>query len=106
MELQNAAEFFAPGPKSARTFLQRVFRATVLATAAVLCAAALAPAQTVSTVYNFTGNAIGGATPWYVTLVQGTNGNLYGTTYNGGKNLFGTVFNVTASGSQKIIYNF
>jgi len=56
----------------------------MLATMAALCAATLAPAQTVTTIYNFAGNGISGATPWYVTLVQGTNGNLYGTTYNGG----------------------
>jgi uncharacterized repeat protein (TIGR03803 family) len=78
----------------------------MLATAAVLCAATLAPAQTVSTIYNFAGNGISGATPWYVTLVQGTNGNLYGTTYNGGRNLFGTVFSVSTAGTEKLIYSF
>jgi uncharacterized repeat protein (TIGR03803 family) len=89
-----------------RTSLKSIFRATLLAAAAVLCAAAFAQAQTVSTIYNFADNGASGANPWYVTLVQGTNGNLYGTTYNGGKDLFGTVFNVTDSGSQKIIYSF
>lgn len=89
-----------------RTSLKSIFRATFLAAAAVLCAALVAPAQTVTTIYNFADNRASGANPWYVTLVQGTNGNLYGTTYNGGKDLFGTVFNVTDSGSQKIIYSF
>jgi uncharacterized repeat protein (TIGR03803 family) len=89
-----------------RTFLKSIFRATLLATAAVLCTAAIAPAQTVSTIYDFTGAANSGANPWYVTLVQGTNGNLYGTTYNGGKDLYGTVFNVTTTGSLKNIYSF
>ena len=50
-------------------------------------------------------NGTGGTNPWYVTLVQGTNGNLYGTTYNGGAFSQGTVFNVTTSGSQKVIRN-
>ena len=73
----------------------------MLAAATLLCAAAFAQAQTVSTIYNFADNGISGANPWYVTLVQGTNGNLYGTTYNGGANLQGTVFNVTTSGQLK-----
>jgi uncharacterized repeat protein (TIGR03803 family) len=89
-----------------RTSLKSIFRATLLATAAVLCAAAFAPAQTVTTIYNFTDAENSGANPWYVTLVQGTNGNLYGTTYNGGKDTFGTVFNVTTSGALKNIYSF
>jgi len=101
-----AADFLGSNQKSARTLLKSIVRATTLASAAVLCAASLAPAQTVNTIYSFAGNSTSGATPWYVTLVQGTNGNLYGTTYNGGKGLFGTIFNVTTSGSQKIIYSF
>lgn len=106
MELSHTAEFVGSYQKSTRTSLKSIFRVTMLATAALLCAAALAQAQTVTTIYNFAGNGISGATPWYVTLVQGTNGNLYGTTYNGGKNLFGTVFNVTTSGSEKLLYTF
>ena len=106
MELSNTAESFRPQRKSARTSLKSIFRLAVLATAAVLWAAALTQAQTVSTIYNFAGNGTSGANPWYVTLVQGTNGNLYGTTYNGGKYSLGTVFNVSTTGSQKIIYSF
>ncbi len=81
-------------------------RPTLLLAAVLFCAAALVQAQTVSTIYNFSGNGISGANPWYVTLVQGTNGNLYGTTYNGGAFSSGTVFNVTTSGSQKLIHSF
>ncbi len=106
MELSKTAKLFRSHRKPARTSLKSVFRLTVLAMAAVLCAAAFAQAQTVSTIYNFAGNGTSGANPWYVTLVQGTNGNLYGTTYNGGKYSLGTVFNVSTTGSQKIIYSF
>jgi uncharacterized repeat protein (TIGR03803 family) len=106
MELRHTAEFSGSHQNSARAFLRSFFTAAVLASAAVLCAGALAEAQTVATIYNFADNGTSGATPWYVTLVQGTNGNLYGTTYNGGKDAVGTIFNVTTSGSQKIIYSF
>jgi len=73
---------------------------------ALFCAATLGQAQTVTTMYNFADNATSGATPWYVTLVQGTNGNLYGTTYNGGAEAYGTAFTMSTSGSQKIIHSF
>jgi len=106
MELRHTAEFLGSHQKAARALPRSFFRAVVLATAALLCAGAFAQAQTVTTIYNFADNGTSGATPWYVTLVQGTNGNLYGTTYNGGKNALGSIFNVTTSGSQKITYSF
>jgi len=86
--------------------LQSSLRAAFLLAAALLCAAAIAQAQTVSTVYNFAGGTKSGQYPWYVTLVQGTSGALYGTTYNGGAKLNGTVFSVTTSGTQTIVYSF
>jgi hypothetical protein len=84
-------------------FLTLVFRRTVLALAAVLWAAAFMQAQTVSTIYNFAGNGTSPANPWYVTLVQGTNGNLYGTTCQRRQITTGTVFNVSTT-NAKIIY--
>ena len=78
----------------------------MLATAALLCAIIPASAQTVTNIYNFAGNGVSGSTPWYVTLVQGTNGNLYGTTYDGGVSSVGTVFSVSTTGSEKIVYSF
>jgi uncharacterized repeat protein (TIGR03803 family) len=45
----------------------------------------------------------------YGSLVADTSGNLYGTTYQGGTNNFGEVFELTNSGgtwSQKVIYSF
>jgi len=106
MELIHTAEFSGLHRKPARTSLKSICRVALLATAAALCAATFAQAQTVTTIYNFADNGASGANPYYVTLVQGTNGNLYGTTYNGGKHLFGTVFNMTVTGSQKLIYSF
>lgn len=57
-----------------------------------------------SLLYSFTdGNS--GANP-YGTLVQGTNGNFYGTTYAGGTNAYGTIFKMTSSGSVSFPYSF
>src|SRR5438309_839272 len=89
-----------------RASLRSIFRATMLATAALLCAIIPASAQIVTNIYNFAGNGVSGSTPWYVTLVQGTNGNLYGTTYDGGVSSVGTVFSVSTTGSEKIVYSF
>ena len=40
------------------------------------------------------------------TLVQGTDGNLYGTSPYGGANGFGNVLKVTPSGSVTVLYDF
>jgi uncharacterized repeat protein (TIGR03803 family) len=46
-----------------------------------------------------------GATPM-AGLVQGTNGDLYGTTYSGGANGSGTVFRITPTGTLTTLYSF
>ena len=72
----------------------------------VLCGVAVAGAQTVTTLFNFVGGKKSGANPWYVTLVQGTNGQLYGTTYNGGSKGLGTFFEMTTSGTLTVLHSF
>jgi uncharacterized repeat protein (TIGR03803 family) len=53
-----------------------------------------------------------GLNPYYTTLVRDTNGNLYGTTHYGGANPgpdgtgLGTVFVVTSSGEEHVLYSF
>lgn len=91
---------------SARKLFRRSTQAAVVMAVALVLSSLVAQAQTVSTVYNFLGGKTSGQFPWYVTLVQGTNGSLYGTTYSGGSNLAGTVFSVTTSGTQTILYSF
>ena len=73
--------------------------------ALVFCASAvLASAQTFTTLANF--NGANGANPDLMTLVQGRDGTLYGTTFSGGANDQGTVFNVTLAGSVTVLHSF
>ena len=73
---------------------------------ALLCAmtAIASPAQTFTTLVNF--NGTDGENPFYTSLVQGTDGNLYGTTPYGGANDAGTVFKMTPSGTLTTLYSF
>ena len=71
----------------------------------LLCIAPLAasPAQTFRALHGFIGSD--GANP-YVGMVQGTDGNLYGTTIDGGANGGGNVFKMTTSGKVTSLYDF
>jgi uncharacterized repeat protein (TIGR03803 family) len=71
----------------------------------VLCAAtAIAQnAPTVTTLFRF--DSTDGAGP-NTALVQGRDGNFYGTTYEGGANGLGTVFKIDPSGTLTTLYNF
>ncbi|MGA3041686.1 MAG: choice-of-anchor tandem repeat GloVer-containing protein [Bryobacteraceae bacterium] len=66
------------------------------------------PAPPFATLYTF--NVTNGADPYAGPLVQGTDGNLYGTTYYGGANAGelsgGTIFKITPSGTLTTVYNF
>ncbi len=112
MKFRNSVEALSVRPSATRGTSNCNLKWTMFAAAFVLCAAALAGAQdvaptaTVSTVYNFAGGTTGSANPWYVTLVQGTDGDLYGTTYNGGSASAGTAFKVTTSGTYTLLHSF
>jgi uncharacterized repeat protein (TIGR03803 family) len=71
----------------------------VPAIAIVLVVAIGASAQTFKTLVKF--NGANGANPEYVSLVQGTDGSLYGTTCGGG---YGTVFKMTPTGRLTTLY--
>ncbi len=63
-----------------------------------------ANAQTETNLYSF-GSLPDGEHP-RAGLVQGTNGNFYGTTYDGGTNNLGSVFRLTPGGSYASLYSF
>jgi uncharacterized repeat protein (TIGR03803 family) len=77
----------------------------------VLCAATIAlSGQTFTTLHSFDG--ADGGTP-FAALVQATNGDLYGTTYDGGAGAnctfqygCGTIFKITRSGTLTTLYSF
>ena len=56
-------------------------------------------------VTNEMGYALDGANP-YGGLVQGRDGNFYGTTYNGGTNNLGTVFQFSTNGTLTTLHSF
>jgi uncharacterized repeat protein (TIGR03803 family) len=67
----------------------------------------ITPAGALTTLYNFCSQpaCTDGAYP-YGALVQGTNGNFYGTASTGGANNGGTVFTITPEGALTTLYNF
>src|SRR3989442_831738 len=73
----------------------------------LLSAAALATteasAQTLTTLYSSGGSD--GADP-NAGLIADASGNLYGTTNSGGANGYGTVFKVTPTGTETVLYSF
>jgi uncharacterized repeat protein (TIGR03803 family) len=63
---------------------------------------AVARAQSIEPVYSFAGTP---ANP-YGALVQGPDGNFYGTTYGGGSGGYGMVFQVSTSGAWTPLVDF
>lgn len=79
----------------------------------VILAAIPSPAQTFTTLASF--NWTDGAHPWSMSLVQGINGNLFGTTYNGGMRNAncdtdypgcGGIFEITPAGALTVVHKF
>src|SRR5579864_865699 len=65
----------------------------------------ITPAGKLKNIHNFTGNNNDGAFPQGgVTL--GSDGNFYGTTYEGGSVTAGAVFKITPSGTATTLYSF
>jgi len=67
----------------------------------------ITPKGALTTLYSFCAqlNCTDGATP-YAGLVQATNGNFYGTTFNGGADGYGTVFRITSRGTLRTLHSF
>jgi uncharacterized repeat protein (TIGR03803 family) len=64
-----------------------------------------ASGQTLTILYSFVGSTNDGADP-FATLVQGSDGSFYGTTYRGGTSGSGTVFRISPSGGYTNLYSF
>ncbi len=86
--------------------MKKLWLSTPLLLAVFLFAAAAVPcsAQTLTTLHNFSGPE--GSGPYYAPLVQGRDGNYYGTTFLGGANSGGNVFKMTPSGTVTNLYTF
>jgi len=67
----------------------------------------ITPTGTLTILYSFCSesNCADGELP-EASLIQATDGNLYGTTYGGGANSFGTIFKLTPSGALTTLYSF
>jgi len=67
----------------------------------------ITPSGTFATLYSFCAlaNCADGQGP-YALLVQASNGNLYGTTQQGGNAFSGTIFEITPSGTLTTLYSF
>jgi uncharacterized repeat protein (TIGR03803 family) len=65
----------------------------------------LTTAGTEKVLYSFGSQSGDGQSP-YAGLVFDKEGNLYGTTEKGGADGYGTVFELTAAGAEKVLYNF
>src|SRR5208282_5960449 len=60
--------------------------------------------RALTSLYSFTGGNDGGEP--YAGLVQGSDGNFYGTTYNGGTSNLGTVFKISTNRALTSLYSF
>jgi uncharacterized repeat protein (TIGR03803 family) len=66
----------------------------------------ITPAGVETVLHSFTGAPADGASPQNSRLIQGSDGNLYGTTLNGGASDLGTVFMISPDGAETILYSF
>jgi uncharacterized repeat protein (TIGR03803 family) len=65
----------------------------------------LTPAGVESVLYSFAGGITDGSQP-LAALIQASDGNFYGTTNQGGASGNGTVFKITPSGVESVLYSF
>jgi uncharacterized repeat protein (TIGR03803 family) len=85
-------------------FQLNTWKTTVVLSVLCLATAVAASAQTLTTLADF--NYSNGYMPGSATLIQATDGNLYGTTTGGGAYGAGTVFEVTSNGEVTTLYSF
>ena len=66
----------------------------------------ITPSGTETPLYSFGNSSQDGESPAFVALVQGSDGSFYGTTYYGGANGDGTVFELSSTGTETTLYSF
>jgi uncharacterized repeat protein (TIGR03803 family) len=68
----------------------------------------ITPGGTLTTLHSFCAKTgcKDGANPGESSLVQASSGDLYGTTFSGGANGYGTLFEITLKGALTTLYNF
>jgi len=68
----------------------------------------ISPSGTFTLLYSFCSQAdcADGRMPYIAKLLQGTDGNFYGTTLQGGEHTYGTIFQLTPSSTLTTIYTF
>jgi uncharacterized repeat protein (TIGR03803 family) len=64
-----------------------------------------AAGTTETVLHTFAGGTDDGATPWG-SLIQASDGNLYGLTYNGGADDLGTMFKISTAGIETVLHTF
>jgi len=104
----SSVEKLAPKQPSQRTdtTLGVVLRGLLL-WALIAAPCSLTQAQTFKTLFDFASDPTGPTNPEPLgLLVQGRDGNIYGTSQSGGTNGKGVVFQVTPDGTLRVIYNF
>src|ERR1700682_2067207 len=84
--------------------MNRQFASRACATFVVVFMLTSLSSATYKTVYNFTGAPDGGDPATQLTFDRA--GNAYGTTAAGGSFNFGTVFKISPSGKQTVLYSF
>src|ERR1035437_873034 len=65
-----------------------------------------ADAQPYTVLHAFVANDVSDGDHPYAGLVQGSDGNFYGTTYSGGSSYNGTVFKITPAGALTTLHSF
>ena len=67
---------------------------------------AISPSGAYRVIYNFKGGSKDGELPAAGVINGGSDGTLYGTTEDGGVNDAGTVYTVSSSGAERVVYSF
>src|ERR1700750_854834 len=92
--------------RSTKLRFLNLVRLLTAGTIGVLALLPVAAGQTPVTIYNFNGSGDVTTPVPYGVMVQGRDGNIYGTAHEGGAFGGGGVFVVTPAGKESVIFSF